>query len=124
LVGIAPNLTAAVPKRVVRKRRVRKGLARGWLDDLPPDLGVPAIRELFEVAHRLVDVALHEGVEDAFRWGWEKDYSYSTRSGYRATFGARMKMPHGLQIWRSPGLSAGCRRSMEAQVQIDISGKV
>lgn len=57
LVDIAPNLTAAVPKRAVRQRRVREGLAGGWLDDLPPDLGAPAIRELFEVADRLVDIA-------------------------------------------------------------------
>ncbi|KAM0878408.1 hypothetical protein ACQ4PT_034897 [Festuca glaucescens] len=101
LVDIAPNLTAAVLKRAVRQCRVREDLAGAWLDDLPPDLGAPAIRELFEVADRMVDVALHEGVEDTFRWDWEKDYSYSARSGYRAMFGARVEMTRALQIWRS-----------------------
>ncbi|KAM0918372.1 hypothetical protein ACQ4PT_008930 [Festuca glaucescens] len=92
LTDIAPNQSKAVPKRVVRQRKVREGLAGAWLDDIPPDLDAPAIRELFEVADRLVDVALQEGVEDSFRWGWEKDYSYSARSGYRAMFGARVDM--------------------------------
>jgi hypothetical protein len=48
---------------------VHEGLAGGWLDELPPDLGAPAIRELLGVADRLVDITLTEGVEDAFRWG-------------------------------------------------------
>jgi hypothetical protein len=46
----------------------------------------------------LEDVALFEGVDG---WGWEKDFSYSARSGYRALFGARVDMPGALQIWRS-----------------------
>ncbi|KAM0904958.1 hypothetical protein ACQ4PT_017661 [Festuca glaucescens] len=92
----APNLSKAVPKRAVRLRKVREGLAGAWLDDIPPDLDAPAIRELFEVADRLEDVALLEGVEDSFRWGWEKDFSYSARSVYRAMFGARVDMPGAL----------------------------
>ncbi|KAM0834158.1 hypothetical protein ACQ4PT_063804 [Festuca glaucescens] len=96
LSDIAPNLSKAVPKRAVRLRKVREGLAGAWLDDIPPDLDAPAIRELFEVADRLEDVALLEGVEDSFRWGWEKDFSYSARSGYRAMFGARVDMPGAL----------------------------
>jgi hypothetical protein len=98
---IAPNLLKAVPKRSLRTRKVREGLAGAWLDDVSPDLDASAIQELFFVADMLVDVALFEGVEDSFRWGWEKDFSYSARSGYRALFGARVDMPGALQIWRS-----------------------
>jgi hypothetical protein len=101
LTDIAPNLVKAIPKRVVRVRKVREGMTGTWLDDIPPDLAASAIRELFEVADRWEDVALVEGVEDSFRWGWEKDFSYSARSGYRAMFGVRVEMPGALQIWRS-----------------------
>jgi hypothetical protein len=31
-------------------------------------------------------------VEDVFRWRWGHDHSYSARSCYRATFGARVEM--------------------------------
>jgi hypothetical protein len=98
---IAPNLFAAVPKRALRLRRVHDGLLGGWLDDIGPDLQAPALRELFQVADRLADVALSEGVEDSFRWGWDNSYSYSARSCYRAMFGARIEMAGALQIWRS-----------------------
>ncbi|KAM0911172.1 hypothetical protein ACQ4PT_013675 [Festuca glaucescens] len=89
---IAPNLFDAVPKRVVSRRQVREGLAGGWLEDLSPDLGAPALRELLEVADRLVNINLAEGVEDSFRWGWESNNSYSARSCYGAMFGARVDM--------------------------------
>jgi hypothetical protein len=56
-------------------RKVREGLAGAWLDDVPPNLDAPAIEELFLVADRLEDVALNEGVDGSFRWGWEKDLS-------------------------------------------------
>jgi hypothetical protein len=95
---IAPNLTAAVPKRVVRQYRVCEGLPGGWPNNVPPDLGAPAIRESFEVVDCLVGIALTERVEDAFHWGWKKDYSYSTHSCYRAMFGARVEMASALQI--------------------------
>jgi hypothetical protein len=80
---------------------VRDGLTWTWLDDIPPDLGLLAIRELFQVADRLTDVTLGEGVEDAFRWGWEQGYSYSARSCYRVMFGARVEMASAMQVWRS-----------------------
>jgi hypothetical protein len=99
--GIAPNLFAVVPKRTVKQRRVREGLAGGWLEDLSPDLGAPALRELFEVADRLVHVNLAEGVEDSFRWRWESNNSYSARSCYEAMFRAREDMAGALQIWKS-----------------------
>jgi hypothetical protein len=53
-------------KRAIRQRRVREGLAGGWLEDLSLNLGAPAIRELLEVVDRLVDINLTEGSEDAF----------------------------------------------------------
>ncbi|KAM0837795.1 hypothetical protein ACQ4PT_061397 [Festuca glaucescens] len=59
---VAPNLFAAVPKQAPRQRLVHDGLTGGWLDDIPPDLGALAIRELLQVADRLVDVTLTEGV--------------------------------------------------------------
>jgi hypothetical protein len=71
------------------------------LDDVPPDIDASSIQELFHVVDRLEDVALIEGVDDSFRWGWEKDLAYSTRSGYRAMFGTRVDMPGALQIWHS-----------------------
>ncbi|KAM0829175.1 hypothetical protein ACQ4PT_067046 [Festuca glaucescens] len=89
---IAPNLFAAVPKRTVKQRRVREGLAGGWLEDLSQDLGAPALLELFEVADWLVHVNLAEGVEDSFRWRWECNNSYSARSCYEGMFGAREDM--------------------------------
>jgi hypothetical protein len=101
LTDIAPNLLRAVPKRSLRTRKVREGLAGAWLDDISPDLDALAIQELFLVADMLVDVALIEGMDDSFRWGWEKDFSYTAHSGYRALFGARVDMPGALQIWRS-----------------------
>jgi hypothetical protein len=97
-----------VPKRAVKQRRVREGLAGGWLDDLSPDLGEPALRELFEVADRLEHVNLVEGVEDGFRWRWENDNSYSARSCYEAMFGARVSMAGALQVWKSRAPS-NCR---------------
>ncbi|KAK1629319.1 hypothetical protein QYE76_003634 [Lolium multiflorum] len=57
--------------------------------------------ELFAVADRLVHVNLAEGVEDSFRWRWEKDNSYSARSCYEGMFGARVDMAGALQIWKS-----------------------
>jgi hypothetical protein len=99
---VAPNLLKAVPKRSLRTRKVREGLAGAWLDDVSPDLDALAIQELFHVADMLVDVALFEGVDDSFRWAWEKDFSYSARSGYRALFGARVDMSGALRRSRAP----------------------
>lgn len=105
---IAPNLFVAVPKRTVKQRRVREGLAGGWLEDLSPDLGAPALMELLDVADRLVHVTLVEGVEDSFRWRWENNNSYSVRSCYEGMFGAREDMASALQIWKSRAPS-NCR---------------
>jgi hypothetical protein len=98
---IAPNLFAAVPKRAVKHRRVREGLAGGWLQDLSPDLDAPALMELFDLADRLVHVTLVEGVDDSFRWRWEDNNSYSAKSCYEGMFGAREDMAGALQIWKS-----------------------
>ncbi|KAM0837799.1 hypothetical protein ACQ4PT_061397 [Festuca glaucescens] len=80
---VAPNLFAAVPKQAPRQRLVHDGLTGGWLDDIPPDLGALAIRELLQVADRLVDVTLTEGVEDVFQKGVTHIGSaYSQMSNY------------------------------------------
>jgi hypothetical protein len=68
---IAPNLFEAVPKAALRQRRVREGLAGRWLDDVSPDLSALAVGELLQLADRLTNIALDEGVEDVFRWRWE-----------------------------------------------------
>jgi hypothetical protein len=68
---LAPNLFKAVPRSALRQRRFCEGLARSWLDDVPPDLSALAVGELFQLTDRLTTIALAEGVEDVFRWRWE-----------------------------------------------------
>ena len=65
---LAPNLLLKVPKGARCTRRVREGLAGGWLDDIPPDLNALEIAEFLSLAANVANFILNEGVVDEFRW--------------------------------------------------------
>ena len=98
---LAPNLLLKVPKRARCSRRVREGLAGGWLEDVPSDLNALEIGELLSLADNVANFVLTDGVVDELRWNWEGNHKYSARSAYRAFFEGKIGLDGAQQIWRS-----------------------
>jgi hypothetical protein len=95
------HLFTLIPKRLSKVRMVRDALDGGWLDDIPPNLDTLAIQELLAVADRVEGLTVTEGVTDEFRWDWDVDGVYSSKSCYLGMFRGNMAMAGVLQVWKS-----------------------
>jgi hypothetical protein len=99
---LAPNLVAAVPKRVTNSRTVQQAMLQAsWVQDIRGNLTPQAFGEFFLLWDMLQDVQLAEGMPDQHCWSPSSSGLYSSRSAYDRFFvGAVGFEPTG-RIWKN-----------------------
>ena len=95
-----PRLANKVKMRVWQRRTVEEACRGAWLTDIGPDLTDVELYEFFQLWELTANVTLTEA-PDRLEWCWERDGVYSTKSAYKAFFGAMTIDPMSEQIWKS-----------------------
>lgn len=98
---VAPSIYGVVAPRTRASRTVRQALQDNtWATDVGPNLGLENIDEYMQLWDNVAVVDLHEAREDAIRWAWEANGSYSIRSAYAAQFIGREVAAYADFVWK------------------------
>jgi hypothetical protein len=91
---LAPDVVAAVPKRITKLRRVSEGLLNDqWIRDIQGSLSIRALAHYVVPWSKLQGFQLHQDLEDKFIWKWSPNQQYSASSTYRAFFYGQCALP-------------------------------
>jgi hypothetical protein len=78
---LAPDVWAAVPKRITRMRTVSEGLLNEqWIRDIQGSLSIAALSQHVRLWDRLQGFQLQQDVPDKFIWKWSPNQQYSASS--------------------------------------------
>ncbi|KAM0916419.1 hypothetical protein ACQ4PT_010202 [Festuca glaucescens] len=104
-VAIAPALLKLVKTSIQKRRTVKEGLlANSWALDIAGELSVDTTvgyLHLWAAVMAVPGTDSTQGGTDSFRWKWEGNGSFSSRSAYHMMFPGSTGLPGAPLVWHS-----------------------
>jgi hypothetical protein len=102
LADLAPNLVAAVPKRVANSQTVQQALLQAvWVQDIRGNLTTQAFGQFFLQWDLLQEVQLVPGTPDQHCWSPSSSGLYSSKSVYGRFFIGAVGFEPAGRIWKN-----------------------
>jgi hypothetical protein len=117
---LAPDVVAAVPKRIRNRRLVVEALHDDqWICDISGSLSTRALTQYVLLWDRLQSISLCPGVDGKFVWKWSIDQQYSASSAYRTFFFGQCSVPGAKELSKATAPKR-CKFSFGSRCWIDV----